>query len=101
VRRLGVVGEIAFLFEKQRMYDASFYIEDSTTGTDEGDAEWTKLYKFVKAICNSPEVRTGDASRSSITWSISGTNAHYEVGLVRRVFGKTVERGLEISIKPK
>ena len=100
-RRLGVNGEITFLFDAQRLIDCSFYIEDAKVGSSEGNADWVELYKAVKAICTSPETRDGDGESSSISWKISGENTDYELRLTRRVFGKTVERGLEISIRPK
>ena len=100
-RRLGVSGEIRFLFDAQRLIDCSFHIEDAKVSSSEGNADWVELYNAVKVICTSPETRDGDGESSSISWKISGENTNYELRLTRRVFGKTVERGLEISVRPK
>lgn len=100
VMRFGVPGDVNFLFDDKRLLDCSFYISDGEVGTHIGDDDWTKLYNSIKTICNVPEIRTGDASSSSIYWKISAAAKEYDVRLTRRVFGTTIERGVEISIKP-
>lgn len=98
--RFGLTGEISFLFTDQRLLDCSFYIVDGEAGTTIGNEDWNSLYKAVKAICTSPEKRTGDAKSSAVSWTVMGEVNEYDVKLTRRVFGTTIERGLEILIKP-
>ena len=98
--RFGVNGEISFLFLGQRLAECTFYINDGATGTTEGSEDWAKLYKAVRTICSSLEKRDGNVKSSSVSWAILGGTNQYDVKLTRRVFGTTVERGLEISIRP-
>jgi len=97
----GLNGEVAFLFDKSFLTDFSFFVEDGEVGTRNGDLEFAQLYKVVRGFCSSAETRSGDGTNSKIEWVINGSAKTYRVALTRKVFGRVIERGLEIYITHK
>lgn len=94
----GIPGEIELLFDQHKLISLSFW-------ADKSDADFAKLYEFLKRVCNSPGQRkiNGDDDRR-INWVISGSTNRYEVELSHRTWKLSksveVERGMTIFIKP-
>jgi len=96
-----IAGETGFNFSKGRLTGFTFYLADAEKDSNRGDAEFVKLYKLIEKACMTTGIRSGDATRSSIDWEITGATNKYRLTLTRRVNAdELVERGLLIGIAP-
>jgi len=87
---LGATGEVQFLFEEERLFNFAFYVDT--------DDDFSTVYQHLRKGLTASEKRSGDAATGSrIEFQIQGEKS-YKVAFVRRIFGKEIERSLEIDI---
>jgi len=96
-----IAGETGFNFSKGRLTGFTFYLNDTEKDSNQGDAEFVKLYNVIEKVWMGAGNRAGDATRSSIDWEITGATNIYRLTLTRRVNAdELVERALLIGIAP-